>query len=243
MKTVRFLFVLAITALFTAISYAQTAEEIVQKYMDAAGTKAKWDSIKTMKATGYASMGGMEFSFTQYQKRPGKALLEVIVQGMVMKQAYDGTMAWTINPFQGSKKPEKVDDETAKHFKDMGIIGGKLMNWKENECKIELIGKEDFEGTEVFKLKLTDKDAMETMYYLDAAKYLELKVTAKSKMMGKEIESETTYGNFKTVNGVMIPFTMEINTKGSQMGSQTLKLDKVEHNVDMDDAIFVMPKE
>jgi outer membrane lipoprotein-sorting protein len=36
---------------------------------------------------------------------------------------------------------------------------------------------------------------------------------------------------------------MEINTEGSQIGSQTVTLDKIEMNVDIDDNIFKMPAE
>jgi len=245
MKTIKFLFSFLFLLLFVSFLKAQTVEEIYQKYSDTMGGKTAWDAVKSLKATGYATMGGMDFAFTQTSKRPNKVLLEIIIQGMTMKQVYDGTTAWMINPFSGSKKPEKVDEDMARQFKNMAKIGGELLNYVEYGDKIELLGKEDYEGTQVYKVKLVETDGTEITYFLDAEKFTELKTISKLQMSGKEIESTTIYSNYKDVNGLKIPFTMEIKTKGGQtMGDgQTIRIDKVETNVDVEDAIFVMPAE
>jgi len=222
---------------------AQTADEIIQKNIDATGGKSNWETIKTMKVTGYLGMGGMDFAITQYTKAPDKSFLEIIVQGMTMKQGYDGTMGWMINPMMGSKKPEKVDDETAAEFKERGNIGGRLMTYKDEGSTAELSGKEDLEGTEVFKIKITEKSGKVYNYYFDTKNYLILKETRIVKRNGKEYNTETTMSNYKTVNNIQMPFTMEINTAESQMGSQTLTIDKVEMNIDIDENIFKMPAE
>ena len=233
-----------IISLFLFINgLAQTADEIIQKNIDATGGKSNWETIKTMKVTGYLGMGGMDFAITQYTKAPDKSFLEIIVQGMTMKQGYDGTMGWMINPMMGSKKPEKVDDETAAEFKERGNIGGRLMTYKDEGSTAELSGKEDLEGTEVFKIKITEKSGKVYNYYFDTKNYLILKETRIVKRNGKEYNTETTMSNYKTVNNIQMPFTMEINTAESQMGSQTLTIDKVEMNIDIDENIFKMPAE
>ena len=245
MKTIKFLFSFLFLLLFVSFLKAQTVEEIYQKFADAKGGKSAWDSVKSIKATGYATVSGMDFAFTQTSKRSNKVLLEIIIQGMTMKQVYDGTTAWMTNPFSGSKKPEKVDEDMAKQFKNMAKIGGELLNYAEYGDKIELLGKEDYEGTQVYKMKLVETDGTEITYFLDAGNFTELKSISKLQMSGKELESTTLYSNYKDVNGLKIPYTMEIKTKGGQtMGDgQTIRIDKTDINVDVDDAVFIMPAE
>jgi len=245
MKTQKVLFSSLFLLLFISFAKAQTIEEIYQKYADAMGGKSAWDAVQSMKATGYATMGGMDFAFTQTSKRTNKVLLEIIIQGLTMKQVYDGTTAWMLNPFTGGKKPEIVGEDMARQFRNMAKIGGELLNYAEYGSTIELLGKEDFEGTQVYKLKLVTSDGTEIIYFIDAEKYIDLKSISKTTMSGKEIESTTLYSNFKDVNGLKIPFTMDVKTKGGQaMGDgQIIRIDKTELNVEVDDAIFVMPSD
>ena len=224
-------------------AFSQTVDEIIQKNIDATGGKTNWDALTSMKSTGYASIMGMDFAFTEYVKKPNLSLLEIIIQGMTMKQGYDGTNGWMINPMMGSKKPEKVDDETSKEFKDRANIGGKFLTYKDDGSKAELAGKEDMDGTEVYKIKLTEKDGKVINYYLDTKSYMILKESQTIKRNGKEFKTETMLSNYKTVNGVLKPYTLEVNTSGSEMGSQNVSIDKIEMNVEIDEAIFKMPTE
>ena len=97
------------------------------------------------------------------------------------------------------------------------------------------------EGTEVFKIKLTDKDGDITNYYLDTQSYLILKESAKRKIKEKEINSETLYGNYQTFEGITFPMSMEIKEAGSDQ-TQKGVLDKVEMNVEVEDSYFKMPE-
>jgi hypothetical protein len=168
---------------------------------------------------------------------------EVTFQGMTMKQAYDGNIGWMINPMAGSTKAEKMDDDMTKTIKNRGVIGGELLNYKELGCTIELIGKEDLEGTEVYNIKLTNKDGDIENYYIDAVSSLIIKSTSKMKRMGKEISSETIYSNYKPSGDVIEAFSVESKMQGMDMGSQKIIIDKIEQNITIDDNMFKMPVE
>jgi hypothetical protein len=188
-------------------------------------------------------MGSMEIPFTIYLKRPMKALLEVIFQGKTMNQAYDGTTAWTINPFAGSEDPEKMDAGGTKRMRIMADMDGALVNYKEKGSTVELIGKDDFEGTEVYNLKLIDKDGDQTNYYIDAESYLILKEASKTKIEEKEVNSVTLSSDYRDVNGVMMPFAIEVDSDANPMGTQNVIMNEIKPNVDIDDKIFVMPED
>jgi hypothetical protein len=121
------------------------------------------------------------------------------------------------------------------------MMVGPLTNYKEKGSTVELIGKEDMEGTEVFKIMLTKKNKDVVYYYIDASTFLILKETSKVKFQDKEIEAETYYSNYKTINGITLATTSE-QKSGGQLQEQ-ITMDKIEFDVPMDDALFAMPAE
>ncbi len=234
---------LIFAVVFASSIYAQNADVVLTKYYEATGGKTNWEKIKSIKYTGYSNIMGMDIPYTQYLKRPGKWLIEIYVQGMKILQGYDGTKGWIINPMTGSKKPTETDEETTKIFRNNALIGGKLYNINEMGFTVELIGKEDMDGKEVYKVNVTDKDGVVSNFYLDAVSYLVLKTVSKVTRMGNDIMTENNYSNYKNVNEVVISFLMEQKVSGAEYDTQTVTIDKVEINAEIDDNIFSMPKE
>jgi hypothetical protein len=105
---------------------------------------------------------------------------------------------------------------------------------------VEYAGKEDVEGTPAYKLKVTKKNGDVANVYLDAESYLEIKEAGKTKMRGQEIEGETTFGDFKTVDGLVFPFSIEQKAKGMPAG-MTMTISKIEVNPTVEGARFSMP--
>jgi len=235
--------ILALILLFSFNTYAQTVDEVISSHVDAIGGYENLKAVETLEINGDMKMGGMEFPFIVYMKRPGKVLLESTIQGKTLKRGFDGEVAWMINPFAGTGDPEKLDESQIKLMEDMADIDGALVDYQEKGSTVELIGKEDFEGTEVYNIKLVDKYGDTFNYYIGTENYFILKETSKRKLGEKEIETETITGDFKDVNGITMPFMIEADSDANPMGTQTILLDKVNQNVTIDDNIFVMPKD
>ena len=236
-------FALTFLFLFSYKGFSQTADEVIENYITATGGLDVITAVQSYEIKGNMKMGSMDIPFTIYLKRPMKALLEVIYQGMTMKQAYDGTIAWTINPFAGSEDPEKMDKGQTKRMQSMADMDGALVNYKEKGSTVELIGKEDFEGTEVYNIKLIDKNGDQINYYIDAESYMILKEASKTKMEEKEVKSETMFSDYRDINGIMLSFAMVVESDANPMGTQNIVMEEFKQNVDIDDNIFVMPKD
>lgn len=224
------------------ISHSQTADEIIDKYIAAVGGIDKINSIQTVKITAKFAAMGMDIPIIETIKRPDKVKQEMTMQGQSMLRVYDGAIGWGTNPFRGDKDAEKMNEEETKGMKEQAQFESKIVNYKEKGSKVELLGKEDMEGTEVYKLKLTDKDGDITTYYIDANSYLLLKETGKRKIKEKEITSETVMGDYKSEDGYLMPHSYEIKSEGEMSNSQKIILEKVEFNVPVDDTIFKMPE-
>jgi len=219
-----------------------TADQIVAKHVQALGGVDKIKAIQTETITGKAVlMGGqMEAPITMKVKRPSSMRMDMAVQGKSFVQAFDGTTAWTINPFMGGDDPQKSnDEETAQAKDDADMIDGSLVDYKAKGNTVELVGKEDVEGTSTYKLKVTKKSGTIEYEYLDAQTFLPILSKSKRKAMGQEADIETSLSNFKPVNGVMMPFGISQKMNGTAM--MELTIEKVDVNNPIDDSIFQMP--
>jgi len=240
MSRKRFLFA-SLVVLLTSILPAQTLDEIIAKSIQARGGMDKIKAVRSIRSSGIMSLGGgMEAPGSLIQKRPNMARLEFTVQGLTAIQAYDGRDAWQIMPFMGKKDPELMSADEKKEMEEDADIDGDLVDYASKGSKVELLGKDKVEGTDVYKLKVSLKNGDVKTIYLDADSFLEIKEETKRTVRGTEREIESSLGDYKEVNGLMFPFAIESGLKGSQE-TEKLTISKIELNVPVDDTIFKMP--
>jgi outer membrane lipoprotein-sorting protein len=234
-----------VAGMFVALGLAaQTADELIEKNIQARGGREKLKTVQTIRYTGKMSIPaqGIELPFTQEQSRPSQLRRDFTLQGMTGSQAYDGKTAWQIMPFMGKKDPEPMTGDELKELTDEADVDGPLVDYKEKGNTVEYLGKADVEGSPTYKLKLTQKSGSVTTLYLDAETYLEIKEESKRSMRGQDVEIEESIGNYKKLDeGLTFPYTMEQKMKGQTGASQTLTFEKIEINPKLDNARFAMP--
>ena len=239
-KTLLTLSVLALLAPAARSAHAQTVDEILAKHYEAMGVD-KLKKIQSMRVTGKMMVGpGMEAALIMERKRPGKSRMEFTVQGMTGVQAFDGTNGWSLMPFMGKKDPEPMSPEDATEMADDADFDGALVDYKAKGHTVEYVGQESVEGAETYKLKLTKKGGKVETFYLDTETGLILKEESTRKMRGTEMEGETILGDYKDVDGMLMPFSLEQGTKGSPQ-KQKMTFEKYEFDVAFEDSRFVIP--
>lgn len=237
----RILVSLALLACLAPAARAETLEEILAKHWEAQGGLAKIKAVSSYRLTGKMAMGpGMEAPFLMEKKRPQSMRIEFTLQGMTGVQAYDGKQGWMTMPFMGKKDPERIPSEMADQFAQQAEFDEPLLDWKEHGHQVELVGKEDMEGTAVWKLKVTRKNGDVDYNYLDAETFLTLKAEGKRTVRGTEMDGESTLGDYKSVDGIMIAHSIESGIKGEPQ-RRRLTIEKVEVNPALDDSRFAMP--
>lgn len=232
---------LAVAAVFTLPAAAQTVDEIIAKSIEARGGEAKLRAVKSLRLTGKIEVGpGMLAPVTMIIKRPGMVRMEFTVQGMTAIQAYDGKQGWDIVPFQGKKDAEPMAADDVKELEDQADIDGALMDYKTKGNTVEFLGKDKVEGSDAYKLKVTKKNGIIETSFIDADSGLEVKSVTKTKIHGNDTEVETTYSDFRNVEGLIVPFSVETGAVGSTQ-KQKITIDKIEINPEVNDADFHMP--
>lgn len=221
---------------------AQSADDIVKEHIKAMGGSENWAKVNSMKFTGSMEIApGMKAPFSISMKDKNKMRFEMEIQGMKMIQAIDGDSGWKVIPFTGKTDPERMSPEEIRASKEQADYTGDLYDFKTKGNTVELLGKEDMEGTETYKLKVTKQNGDVKYLYLDAQSYLILKEISKQKFQDKEVESVVLQSNYKNIDGVMIAHTLEMRSEEDASSGQAMTFDKIEVNPEISNSIFVMP--
>lgn len=237
----RKILILLATAILLPISaHTQTLDEVVARWVEARGGMDKLKSVQTERITLKLHAGSFEASIVQIQKRPDKARQEFILQGMAQVQAYDGKTGWQLNPFEGRRDAELLSEDDTKGLVEQADIDGPLVDYAQKGHKAELVGHDDVEGTDCYKIKLTLKNGDIRYIYLDTDSMMEIKLESQTMIRGAIREGETYYGDYEKVDGIYVPFAIESGQKGDPNRAK-LTVEKVEFNVPVDDSIFAMP--
>jgi outer membrane lipoprotein-sorting protein len=242
MKKLRTLFV-AIILMAVAPMTAQTADEILNNYFENTGGIAAWNSLQGAKMVGSANAQGMEIPIEMYQMKDGKQLLKINIQGQEMTQySFDGETMWTTNFM--TMLPEKSDAETTENMKkNVGDFPSPFLNYTEKGYTVEYLGKETKEGTETFKLKLTQKPVMVdgkeeptvSFHYFETENYVP--IMSESQIPSGPQKGQMSVSNFsdyQEVDGLYFPFSISMNGQGITMKEIVL-------NPETDAAMFAFP--
>lgn len=220
-------------------------DQLIAKSLEARGGLAKIQAIQTMRITGKMMYGPMELPINIEFKRPNQIRIEIAVQEQTIVQVFDGKQGWSINPlagYQGGKKDaQPMSPDETKEFEVQADIDGPLVDYAKKGHKVEYAGQESVEGAQAYKLKVTLKNGTITTMFLDADTYLDVKDSSKMNIRDTEVENDVIYSDFKEVDGMLMAHAMEIKAKGAPEG-QKMIFEKVELNVPVDDARFVMPE-
>ncbi|HXD93344.1 MAG TPA: hypothetical protein VNX01_09030 [Bacteroidia bacterium] len=223
---------LAILSLASSTLFSQTLDEIVNKHVEAIGGKDNWAKVKSLKMENTLKANGAEIKITIYQVDKKAMRQNIALMGLEGYSILTNTEGWTYMPFQGQTKPEAMTADDVKKAQDGLNLQDEFITYKELSKKLELIGKDDVDGTECFKLKMIDKDATETTYYIDPSNYYVIKETQKMTVNGKEMENSTTYGNYKKLpEGVVYPYSIASGWGEAEVTNLTI-------NPKIDEALF-----
>jgi len=202
----------ALAILLTTSLSAQTADEIIAKYVQTVGGMERIQAVKSLRRTGKFTGGsGFEAVVSQENKRPSFVREEFRLQGLIGITAYDGKTGWKIEPWDGKKDIEALGEEELKGIIEDSDFDGPLVNYREKGNKVEFAGMDQVDGTEAYKLKITLADGDVRNYYLDADYYVPIKIETKRMIRGAEREYETVLGDYKQVNGWYLPFSSTSN--------------------------------
>jgi hypothetical protein len=236
----RLILLLAVVG-FNLSASSQTAEELVNKNIEAKGGIDKIKSVKTWRMTAKLIAGGITATTGQENMRPNLVRESFSLQGMTAVQAYDGSTAWQIQPFGGRKDPQLMGEDDARDLLMDSDFDGPLVDYKAKGNTVEYLGHDTVDGDDALRLKITLKNGDIIYYYLDPDTYLEIRKETQEFIRGSVRESVSDFGSYKPIAGVMYPFSIASGPKNDPSSWQTVTIEKIEVNVPMDRSEFAVP--
>ncbi|MFZ2053246.1 MAG: DUF620 domain-containing protein [Candidatus Aminicenantales bacterium] len=230
-----------VLALVSVPGYSQTAQDILAKHIEAQGGEKALAAIKDTTISGTMDLVsyGMSATLTMYQKEPNKMRMDIEVMGMVITQAYDGEIAWAVNPQTGAT--EQMPENMTQEFKRQALGNEALLNPEKFGIKYDFAGKEKVDDKECLILTQTTSDGHVTTLYLDPATYLTYKTKGKTLgQTGEEVMAESIVGDYKKVDGILLAHSMTTYQNGQEFMRMTIT--KVAFNSGLEDSLFQMAK-
>jgi hypothetical protein len=228
-------------SLSSARLFAQTADELIAKNIQAKGGMEKIKAIKTYRLTGkFEGGGGFTAVVTPEGQRPDLIRETFTLQGMTAVQAYDGTAGWQIQPFGGKKDPQLLGEDDLRDLLLDADFDGPLVDYKEKGSTVEYLGHDVVDGDDALRLKITLKNGDIIYDYLDPDTFIEIRREVQQFIRGSVRDRVMGYGSYKPVAGVMFPFSISQGTKNNP-DAQTTTVQKIEPNVTIDPADFNLP--
>jgi hypothetical protein len=236
---------LIVPGLLTGAS-TQTPDEVVEKHLAALGGRPALGKLTSRKSTGTVAIttpagnlnGPIEIAMKPPNKTRAYMTLDLSALGvpdkMVLEQKFDGTAGRTTNSMQGDVEITGSQLQTMRN----NLFPSPLMNYKEAGSKLDVQPKEPVGGRDAIVLLFTPKAGPTIRFFLDAQTYLVVRAITKtsSPELG-DFDQISEPSDYRAVSGVQVPFVIK-TTNPSQ--TITIKLEKVEHNVAIDDAIFAV---
>jgi hypothetical protein len=234
MKLIKYLSFAVTGLLFSAMTFAQTAEELVEKHISAIGGMENWKKVNSIRQEATLSVQGMDIPVVITAVHNKATKQEYTVMGMTGYSIITAEGGWNFNPMQGQTKPQPITQDELKYGKDQLDLQGDFVDYKAKGHSIQLMDKEDVEGVECLKLKLTRKSGNESIFFFDPKTYYIVRTSSKISANGQEVESVVNLSNYqKLPEGIVVPHTIENSAIPAP-----ITLTKVIINGKIDDAVF-----
>ena len=208
-----------------------SVDVILKRNIEALGGEKAMRKLKNRETRGKIELTafGAEFPVVMRQAAPNKELMELTIEGLgTIRDVFTGRKGWTQTP-DGNVTEKKAREVTNKKI-DADFYA--YLNFKKNYPGIAFQGVEQLVGKKVFAVKMTPKKGDADTFYFDAETGLVAGVASTAEMQGQEVATKVLFRDYKTVDGVQIPYTLEL--KEPSFAAFTIRLESVKHNVKAD---------
>jgi peroxiredoxin/outer membrane lipoprotein-sorting protein len=224
-----FMAAFVLLGIFIGLGQAQTADEIVNKYVAATGGLEKWKSLESFAVVSRSEA----WSYDLYWKKPNLIRIEVAIKypgpGLDIR-SFDGTTGWRSSPLEGSEAARLMSGSEIRDLQETGDAFRELIDYKTKGHRLELVGKEPLDGNPAYQLKLTKPSGDVVQIFLDAKTFLEVKRVRHGRTPdGQEHDVVIAIGDYRAVGGLLLPH---------RIGNAVLEY---QVNIPMDIAGFKMP--
>ncbi len=216
------------------LSKLPTADQLIDKYVQALGGAAAVQKVTSQAEQGTANVGGHELPIDIFDKSPDKRISLMHLSGGDSVTAYNGIEGWMASPGRPLRDMNGSDLEAAKLDADLHFA----TDIKQIFSELHVEHEEKIGDQATYVIFALRKGQPPVQLYFDEQSGLLLRELRYSESLLGLNPTRIDYSDYRDVNGVKTPFRWTIARPG---GRFTIQLDKVTQNVPIDDEKFVKP--
>jgi hypothetical protein len=237
MRTYTIALTLAACGILSAADALPTGDAILDKYIEVTGGKAAYEKKLTEVSTGVMEFTGkgVKAHMTTYQAAPNKSYMVVEIDGIgKMEDGTDGSVVWERSALKGPRL--KTGEERAISLRGAAIQHD--VHWRDYFQKVEVTGVEPIDGHICYRVALTPKEGQPETRYYDKKTNLLVRTNMILKTEMGEIPAEMTISDYRSVDGVLMPFQLKQKVLGQEF---TITHQSIQSNVDIPKDRFAIP--
>ncbi|WP_426478728.1 histidine kinase [Chryseobacterium sp. CBSDS_008] len=200
--------------IFSHVSFAQTAKEIIDKNIELSGGLTNWKLLNSVLLQGKVILGIKdEYPIRIYQQRPNLTKTLITTGGKETAiEGFDGNKGYAMN--YAANKLQEYPEYVPESFDN------DFIDWENKGFDAKYLGKEKVGEIYCHKVELT-KNVNKNMYYFDTKTY----------MLIKEVKKDETlvYSDFKKVGNLTMPFRIE-SSSAKKDGDYVMLLNRIDIN-------------
>lgn len=230
--------------------FAQTPEDIIEKYIKNMGGLEQWKAVKNIRMKRSNSFREGENFVSIISVIPQKALrYETVLetgQSQMIYGFYD-QKGWRVNaPLAEFGKLQVMDmaqDDVSFYKIQTDFLFG-LADYKAKGSVLTYEGTRGVDGVDCYFLRMATNDSRIIKYYISTITHDLLLIKGEIPILGisslRKVEVELS--DYKTVNGLKFPFKMSFSSDGFTNGQKNYyKTEEVLVNTNLDLSIFQKP--
>ena len=210
-----------------------TADQVVEDYITALGGKETVNNVNSLKLAMSADSPMGKLEVMNLWAKPNKFMNTFGMGGNVMqKMVFDGEKGEM--EAMGQKQP--MDEETLAGLKEDVFSYFGEMNYAEKGHKLNLVGIEIVEGQKAYRIDVESPSGKKKTQYFLTENSLKVREMEDQEGPGQTVTVITDFGDYKKVDGVMIPHQWTIT--GVMPIPLKMTLNTVEINGEVDPGLF-----
>jgi hypothetical protein len=213
-----------------------TAEQIIDKHIEATGGRAAYEKQKSLYLKGTVEFTGQSIKgkIKTYMKTPDKILVILSLEGFGdFNQGYDGKIAWSQDPINGLQTLGGM--EKARLARE---AGNSILQWKQFYKSVEVVGTEKVGERNTFKVKFTPTEGKPSYQYFDKETFLVLRADTVQESAQATMDVQSYMSDYRFVGGVKMAFKSRVTMP---QGEMVVQFTQAMPNYAIEDSMFAYP--
>ncbi|MDT4955595.1 MAG: hypothetical protein QOJ02_3733 [Acidobacteriota bacterium] len=222
------LVIVATTGSLTVSAQALNAQQVLERATAALGGKENLAKIQTRWASGKVEAKGVTGTYQVWAKAPDrlKTTLDISIQHV--ERGFDGNNGW-----EKRTSVRELSESELGRLKQRAVFNS-LLSYTNAGTPVELKGKKQLLGAEVYEIEFSPKGEPPVTFYFDAASFLLLREDHRL----EDAMVKISYSDYRQVNGVLVPFSIKEESPGQTL---SITFDDYKLNAPLDESLFKNP--